>query len=104
MIVVTTNEVAGKTIKETIGIVKGEIVQSKHFGRDFMAGMKNLVGGEIVGYTEMISDARRIATERMIKQAEELGADAVVDVRYGSSTVMQGAAEMIAYGTAVKFK
>ena len=104
MIVVTTNEVAGKTIKETIGIVKGEIVQSKHFGRDFMAGMKNLVGGEIVGYTEMISDARRIATERMIKQAEELGADAIVDVRYGSSTVMQGAAEMIAYGTAVKFK
>ena len=101
---VTTNEVAGKTIKETIGIVKGEIVQSKHFGRDFMAGMKTIVGGEIKGYTEMIREARQIATKRMVEEAEALGADAIVGVKYGSSAVMQGAAEIIVYGTAVKLK
>ena len=104
MIVVTTDKIEGKTITETLGIVKGEIVQSKHLGRDFMAGMKTIVGGEIKGYTEMISDARRIATERMIEQANKIGADAIVGVRFGSSAVMQGAAEMLAYGTAVKLK
>ena len=88
---------------EALGVVKGEIVQSKHLGRDFMAGMKNIVGGEIKGYTEMIKEARQIATDRMIADAEKLGADAVIGVRYGSSAVMQGAAEMIVYGTAVKF-
>ena len=91
-------------IKETLGLVKGEIVQSKHFGKDFMAGMKTIVGGEIKGYTEMMREARQIATDRMIAEAEALGADAIIGVRYGSSAVMQGAAEMIVYGTAVKLK
>lgn len=104
MLLVTTDEIAGETIKENLGIVKGEIVQSKNFGRDFMAGMKTLVGGEIKGYTEMLREARQIATKRMVDEAESLGADAIVDVRYGSSAVMQGAAEIIVYGTAVKLK
>jgi len=104
MILVTTDEIQGKEIKESIGIVKGEIVQSKNFGRDFMAGMKTIVGGEIKGYTEMIREARQIATKRMVEEAKELGADAVVGIRYGSSAVMQGAAEIIVYGTAVKLK
>ena len=75
---------------------------SKNFGKDFMAGIKGLVGGEIVGYTEMLNEARAIATKRMVDQAEELEADAIVNVRYGSSSLMQGAAEIVAYGTAVK--
>ena len=104
MLLVTTEEIKGKTIGETLGVVKGEVVQSKNIGRDFMAGMKTLVGGEIVGYTEMIREARQIATKRMVDEAEKLGDDAVVGVRYGSSAVMQGAAEIIVYGTAVKLK
>ena len=87
---------------EPLGIVKGTVVQTKNVGRDFMAGMKTLVGGEIVGYTEMLNEARQIAVKRMVDEAKELGADAVIDVKYGSSQVMQGAAEVIAYGTAVK--
>ena len=89
---------------EALGMVKGTVVQSKHFGRDFMASMKTLVGGEIVGYTEMLNEARQIATKRMVDEAKALGADAVVNIRYGSSAVMQGVAEVIAYGTAVRFK
>ena len=89
---------------EVIGVVKGTIVQSKNLGRDFMAGMKTLVGGEIVGYTEMLTEARQIATKRMVDEAEQLGADAIVGVRYSGSSVMQGAAEVLAYGTAVKLK
>ena len=89
---------------EALGMVKGTVVQSKHFGRDFMASMKTLVGGEIVGYTEMLNEARQIATKRMVDEAKAMGADAVVNVRYGSSAVMQGVAEVIAYGTAVRFK
>lgn len=89
---------------EVMDVVKGTVVYSKNFGRDFMAGMKTLVGGEIVGYTEMLNEARAIATKRMVDAAEELGADAVVGMRYASSSVMQGAAEVMAYGTAVKFK
>lgn len=89
---------------EALGLVKGTVVQSKNFGKDFMAGMKTLVGGEIVGYTEMLVEARQIATKRMVDEATAMGADAVVNVRYGSSAVMQGAAEVIAYGTAVKLK
>lgn len=104
MILVTTEKVEGHEIKESLGVVKGEVVQSKNFGRDFMAGMKTLVGGEIKGYTEMIREARQIATKRMVDEARELDADAVVGIRYGSSAVMQGAAEIIVYGTAVKFK
>jgi len=89
---------------EALGLVKGTVVQSKNFGKDFMAGMKTLVGGEIVGYTEMLIEARQIATKRMVDEAQALGADAVINIRFGSSAVMQGAAEVIAYGTAVKFK
>ena len=91
-------------IKEVLGLVKGEIVQSKHLGNDFLAGMKTIVGGEIKGYTEMISEARQMATDRMIEEAEKLGADAIIGIKYGSSAVMQGAAEMLVYGTAVKLK
>ncbi len=87
---------------EALGMVKGTIVQTKNIGRDFMAGMKTLVGGEIVGYTEMLNEARQIAVKRMVDEAVALGADAVIGVKYGSSQVMQGAAEVIAYGTAVK--
>ena len=102
MKLVSIDTIPGKSF-EALGIVKGTIVQTKNIGRDFMAGMKTLVGGEIVGYTEMLNEARQLATKRMVDEAEELGADAVVGVRYGSSQVMQGAAEVIAYGTAVKF-
>ena len=101
MKLVSIDTIPGAQI-EAIGIVKGTIVQTKNIGRDFMAGMKTLVGGEIVGYTEMLNEARQIATKRMVDDAEALGADAIVGVRYGSSQVMQGAAEVIAYGTAVK--
>ncbi len=102
MKLVSIDTIPGEKL-EALGIVKGTIVQTKNVGRDFMAGMKTLVGGEIVGYTEMLNEARQIATKRMVDEAETLGADAVVGVRYGSSQVMQGAAEVIAYGTAVKF-
>ena len=89
---------------EALDIVRGTVVYSKNFGRDFMAGMKTLVGGEITGYTEMLVEARQIATKRMVDDAEAMGADAVIGIRYTSASVMQGAAEIIAYGTAVKFK
>ena len=88
---------------EALGIVKGAIVQTKHFGKDFMAGMKTLVGGEIVAYTEMLNEARQIAVKRMVDEAEALGADAIIGIRYSSAQMMQGAAEVIAYGTAVKY-
>lgn len=87
---------------EALGMVKGAVVQSKSFGRDFMAGMKNLVGGEIAGYTEMLNESRQIAVKRMVDEA--LGADAVIGIRYGSAEIMSGAAECIAYGTAVRIK
>ena len=96
------DHVPGRQI-EALGLVKGTVVQSKHFGKDFMAGMKTLVGGEIVGYTELLTEARQIATKRMVDEAEAMGADAVINIRYGSSSVMQSAAEVIAYGTAVKY-
>ncbi len=102
MKLVSIDTIPGRTF-EALGIVKGTVVQTKNVGRDFMAGMKTLVGGEIVGYTEMLNEARQIATKRMVDEAEALEADAIVGVRYGSSQVMQGAAEVIAYGTAVKF-
>ena len=101
MLLLNIDHVPGRDI-EALGLVKGTVVQSKNLGKDFMAGMKTLVGGEIVGYTEMLNEARQIATKRMVDEAEKLGADAVINVRYGSSAVMQGAAEVIAYGTAVK--
>ena len=102
MLLVSIDSIPGKNF-EVLGLVKGTIVQSKNFGRDFMAGLKTLVGGEIAGYTEMLNEARQIATKRMVDEATALGADAIVGVRYGSSAVMQGAAEIVAYGTAVKF-
>ncbi len=104
MKLVNIDYIPGEEIIEALGIVKGQIVQSKNIGRDFMAGMKTIVGGEIVGYTEMIATARQMATKRMVDEAESLGADAVINIRYGSSSVMNGAAEIIAYGTAVKLK
>ena len=103
MILSNIEYVPGREI-EVLGLVKGTIVQSKNFGKDFMAGMKTLVGGEIKGYTEMLIEARQIATKRMVDEAEALGADAVINVRFGSASVMQGAAEVIAYGTAVRYK
>lgn len=103
MLLVNIDHIPGKEL-EALGMVKGTVVQSKHFGKDFMAGMKTLVGGEIIGYTEMLIEARQIATKRMVDEAEAMGADAVINIRYGSSSVMQSAAEVIAYGTAVKFK
>ena len=93
--------IPGKEIT-ALGLVSGTTVQSVHLGMDFIAGLKNLVGGEIADYTHMISDARRIALDRMIYEAETFGADAVVNVRFGTSSVMQSAAEVVAYGTAVK--
>jgi len=102
MKLVNIDHIPGKEI-EALGIVKGTVVHSKSFGKDFMAAMKGLVGGEIANYTKMLNEARAIATKRMVDEAEELGADAIVNVRYGSSMLMSSAAEIIAYGTAVKF-
>ena len=101
MLLLNIDHIPGKNV-EALGIVKGTVVQSKNIGKDFMAGMKTLVGGEIVGYTEMLTEARQIATKRMVDEAEAMGADAIINIRYGSSAVMQGAAEVIAYGTAVR--
>lgn len=103
MLLVNIETIPGKEL-EILGLVKGNVVQSKNLGKDFMAGMKTLVGGEIVGYTEMLTQARQIAVKRMVDEAEALGADAIINLRFSSSSVMQGAAEVIAYGTAVRFK
>ena len=102
MKLLTIEHIPGQTY-EVLDTVRGTVVYSKHFGRDFMAAMKTLVGGEIVGYTEMLVEARQIATKRMVDAAEAMGADAIVGMRYASAAVMQGAAEVVAYGTAVKF-
>lgn len=104
MKLVNTDYIPNEEIVEALGVVKGTVVQSKNIGRDFMAGMKTIVGGEITGYTEMLNTARSIATKRMVDDANSLGADAIINIRYGSSAVMSGAAEVIAYGTAVKLK
>ena len=104
MIVSTAGYVPGYEMTEILGIVMGNTVRAKHIGRDIAASLKTLVGGEIAGYTEMLTEARNIAYERMIKNAEELGADAIIGMRFSTSSVMQGAAEMLAYGTAVKLK
>jgi uncharacterized protein YbjQ (UPF0145 family) len=102
MLLINIDHIPGKEL-EVLGLVKGTVVQSKNIGKDFMAGMKTFVGGEIVGYTEMLTEARQIATKRMVDEAEALGADAVINIRYGSSSVMQGAAEIVVYGTAVRY-
>lgn len=104
MKVSTTDSIPGKTTKEVLGIVKGSTVRAKHLGRDIMAGLKHLVGGEIKGYTEMLNDAREQSVMRMVDEAKKLKADAVVNVRFVTAEVMQGAAEVLVYGTAVKLK
>jgi uncharacterized protein YbjQ (UPF0145 family) len=103
MILVNTDYISGKEL-EMLGLVKGSTIHSKHLGKDISQAFKTLVGGELVAYTEMMSDARALATKRMVQEAEALGADAVVGLHYASAAVMQGAAEVMAYGTAVKFR
>jgi uncharacterized protein YbjQ (UPF0145 family) len=102
MILTNVESVPGKTITEHFGIVSGSTVRAKHVGRDIMAGLKNIVGGELKGYTELLQESRKQATDRMVKQAEQLGANAIVNIRYATSSVAQGASELYVYGTAVK--
>ncbi|NQV16563.1 YbjQ family protein [bacterium] len=102
MILVNTDFVTGKTVN-TISIVKGSMIQSKHVGRDIMSSLKSLVGGELTSYSEMINEARANATKRMVEEAEKLNADAIINIRYSSSAVTQGAAEILVVGTAVNF-
>ena len=102
MILVNTDYISGKEL-EMLTLVKGSTIQSKHLGKDIAQAFKTMVGGELVAYNEMMNEARAIATKRMVAEAEALGADAVINIRYASSAVMQGAAEVIVYGTAVKF-
>ncbi len=104
MIFVTTDKIIGKEIESSLGAVRGSTVRARNIGRDVFAGLKNLVGGEISEYTKLLADAREQAIRRMLDDAQRLGADAVVNVRFTTSQVMQGAAEMLAYGTAVKLK
>ena len=101
MQVFTINYVPGKEI-EALGLVTGNVVRAKHIGKDLMAGLKNIAGGEIKSYTEMLTESRDIARERMIAEAEALGADAIISVRFDASSVMEGTSEILAYGTAVK--
>ena len=103
MILVNTDYITGKEL-EMLGLVRGSTIQSKHIGKDIAQSFKTLVGGELKAYNEMMNEARALATKRMVEDAEALGADAVVNIRYASAAVLQGAAEVIAYGTAVKFK
>lgn len=104
MIIVNTDFVPGQEITEVHGLVKGNIVQSKHIGKDIVAGFRTLVGGEIKEYTDMLTDARQKATSLMVKEAEGLGANAIVNVRYMTSQIMQNASEILVYGTAVTVK
>jgi uncharacterized protein YbjQ (UPF0145 family) len=102
MIITNIETVPGKTIVEHFGLVSGNTIRAKHVGRDLMASLKNLVGGELKGYTQLLNESRRQAVERMVAQARQLGANAIVNVRFSTSSVAQGAAELYAYGTAVK--
>ncbi|HED10126.1 MAG TPA: YbjQ family protein [Caldithrix abyssi] len=104
MIIVTTPTIAGKTITETLGLVKGNTIRARNIGRDIIAGLKNITGGEIEEYTKLLGEAREQAIDRMIKDAERLGADAIVALRFSTSEVMDKAAEVLAYGTAVRLK
>ena len=103
MILVNTDFITGKEV-ETIMIVKGSTIQSKHIGKDIMSGLKTIVGGELTQYSEMLNEARATATKRMVQEAEAAGADGVINIRYATSNIMQGAAEVLVYGTAVKIK
>lgn len=102
MIVVTTEHIEGKKVTETLGLVKGSTIRARHVGRDIMAGLRNVVGGEVKDYTVMLAQAREEALGRMIEQAEKMGANAITGTRFVTSMVMTGAAEMVVYGTAVK--
>ncbi len=104
ILISNTELVPGREIVEFYGVVTGNTVRAKHIGRDIMAGLKNVVGGELVGYTELLQDSRQEATERMIEQARSMGANAVVNVRFATSSISQGAAELFAYGTAVRVR
>lgn len=102
MIITTCDVVPGQQV-QILGLVRGNVVTSKHIGRDIMAGLKNLAGGEIKSYTDMMNDGRNIAEQRMVAEAQAMGANAIICTRYASSSVMEGTQEMLAYGTAVKF-
>ncbi|EOV0861703.1 heavy metal-binding domain-containing protein [Vibrio parahaemolyticus] len=102
MIYTTTDTIPGKEIAEVRGVVTGNVVQSKHIGRDLMAGLKSIVGGEIRGYTEMMTEARDIAIQRMVEKANQKGADAIVGIRFTTSSIVDGSSEILAFGTAVK--
>jgi uncharacterized protein YbjQ (UPF0145 family) len=104
MIVVTTEHIEGRKIAKTLGLVKGSTIRARNIGHDIMAGLRNVVGGEVKDYTVMLAQAREEAIQRMVEQAEKMGADAVVCTRFATSMVMSGAAEMVAYGTAVKLE
>lgn len=101
MFMVNTQTIPGYRITQTLGLAQGNTIRAKHIGRDLMAGLKNIVGGEIKGYTELLTEARNEAIGRMIAQAQQMGANAIVNVRFSTASVMQAAAEMFAYGTAV---
>jgi uncharacterized protein YbjQ (UPF0145 family) len=101
MLVTNLEIVPGKRVGRHLGLVQGSTVRSKHVGKDIMAGLKNIVGGELKGYTDLLKEAREEATERMVEQAQSVGANAVLNVRFSTSSITQGAAEMLAYGTAV---
>jgi len=101
MIFVTSDQIAGKTIKKTLGIVRGNTIRARHIGRDISAALKNIVGGEIKDYTKMMAESREQALDRMVEEAESLGANAIVNVRFATSMIMQSASEILAYGTAV---
>ncbi len=102
IIIITSSQIAGKQIVETLGMVKGNTIRAKNIGKDILASFRNIVGGEIKEYTEALNEAREEATKRMIENAEQIGADAVMDVRFTTSQIMTGAAELLVYGTAVK--
>ncbi|MDP2570553.1 hypothetical protein CW749_22840 [Vibrio sp. vnigr-6D03] len=104
MIFTTTETIPGKEIESVVGVVTGNVVQSKHIGRDIMAGLKGIVGGELKGYTEMLSESRDTAIERLVQQARELNADAIVGIRFTTSSIMDGSSEILVFGTAVKIK
>jgi len=102
MLLTNIESVPGKTIVEHYGLVTGSTVRAKHVGKDIMAGLKNIVGGELKSYTDLLQDSRKQSIERMIEQAKELGANAVINVRFATSSIAQGAAELYVYGTAVR--
>lgn len=104
MLLINTPDIPGKTISKTLGLVKGSTIRAKHIGKDITSAFRHLVGGEMKEYSEMLNEARQIATQLMVKEAETLGANAIINIRYASSSVMQGAAEMMVYGTAVFYE